>query len=282
MRAACLIPLLLSAAVVAAQPAQSPQELVRKVIANELQADQQDHTHWMYEQVSNVPAPRKTTIVVETPSGDINYLDAIDGHPLSPQERSAEDQRVQRFVNDPDAQRKARKASSSDDKQSTELFAMLPDAFLFTNAGTQDGNLKLSFKPNPDFTSHSSQAYVFHKMDGFLIVNTREDRLVEISGRLTNGVEFLGGLLGHLDRGGTFDVRREEIAPGHWAITRLKVDMNGKILFFKTIAVQQDEIHSHFQRISDAITLSQAEAMAQKQCSTTAQASQATLLQPSR
>jgi len=65
--------------------------------------------------------------------------------------------------------------------------------------------------------------------------------------------------------GGIFDVRREAVSPGHWFITKLKVNMNGKALIFKTIAVQQDEIHSHFQPIPDSTTLHQAEALAQKQ-----------------
>ena len=98
-----------------------------------------------------------------------------------------------------------------------------------------------------------------------MILNVKADRLVEISGQLTHGVEFAGGLLGHLDPGGTFDVRREEIAPGHWAITKLEVNMNGKILFFKTINVQQDEVHSHFRRIPDSTTLLEAEKMAESQ-----------------
>jgi hypothetical protein len=102
-------------------------------------------------------------------------------------------------------------------------------------------------------------------MDGFVILNIKADRLVEISGRLTHGVEFGGGLLGHLDPGGTFDVRREEVAPGYWAITKLKVNMNGKILFFKTIAVQQDEVDSHFRKIPDSTTLVEAEKMAEVQ-----------------
>jgi muramoyltetrapeptide carboxypeptidase LdcA involved in peptidoglycan recycling len=102
-------------------------------------------------------------------------------------------------------------------------------------------------------------------MDGFVIVNTKENRLVEISGTLTHGVLFGGGLFGHLDAGGSFDVHREELEPGHWAVTRLKVNMNGKALFFKTIAEHQDEVHSHFKRIPDTTTLEQAEAMAQKQ-----------------
>jgi hypothetical protein len=224
----------------------------------------------MYQVIANVPAPSKTTVVVETKNGDVNYLDYIGGHPLTPDQRTAEDRRIQRFISDPDQQSKARRASAADDQKSSQLFAMLPDAFLFQYAETNGDTIKLAFHPNPDFTSHSSEAYVFHKMDGFVIVNTRENRLVEISGRLTNGVEFAGGLFGHLDPGGTFDVRREEIAPGHWAIAKLRVNMNGKILFFKTIAVQQDEVHSHFQRIPDATTLAQAEVLAQKQCAGTA------------
>ena len=272
MRSAIFIPLLISAAALAAQtlpppvttPAIAPNDLVRKVVTNEIQADNADHTHWMYQNIANVPTPKKTQTVVETRNGDLNYLEEIDGHPLTPQQRSAEDERVRRFINDPDQQQKARRDGAEDDKKSAQLFAMLPDAFIFQNAGADGDNLKLTFHPNPDFTSHSSEAFVFHKMDGFVIVNTKENRLVEISGNLTHGVAFAGGLFGHLDPGGTFDVRREEIAPGHWAIVKLKVNMNGRVLFFKTIAVQQDEVHSHFQRVPDATTMEQAEALAEK------------------
>jgi hypothetical protein len=276
MRPAFLIPLLLSVAAMALQspaPTSVPaNELVQRVITNELKADQQDHSHWMYRCVTNAPAPAKKKTVVQTKNGDVNYVEEIDGHPLTPQQRSAEDEKIRKFISDPDEQRKARRDGAADDRKSTELMAMLPDAFIFQYAGTSGesagssgGNVKLAFHPNPEFTSHSSEAYVFHKMDGFVIVNTKEDRLVEISGTLTNGVEFGGGLFGHLDPGGAFDVRREEVAPGLWAITKIKVDMNGKILFFKTIAEKQDEVHTHFQRVPDDTTMEQAEAMAQKQ-----------------
>jgi len=234
-------------------------------VGHELQEENQDHSHWMYQVVAKVPAPSKTTIVVETKDGDINYLDAVNGRPLSPREKGEEDRRLQRFVSDPGEQRKARNAGADDAKKSTEMFSMLPDAFLFKFAETNGDEVKLTFTPNPNFTSHSKEAYIFHKMDGFVIVNTKAQELVEISGHLTNEVEFVGGLLGHLNAGGIFDVRREAVSPGHWFITKLKVNMNGKALIFKTIAVQQDEIHSHFQPIPDSTTLHQAEALAQKQ-----------------
>ena len=268
MRVAFLISLLLPIATLTAQapstPSLAPNDLVRRVITNEIKADNDDHSHWMYQVQINVPAPKKTHTIVETQKGNIDYLDEIDGRPLTPQQKSAEDRRIQRFVSDPDQQRKARKSNEADDKKSAQLFAMLPDAFIFQYAGATGDNMKLTFHPNPDFTSHSAESYVFHKMDGFVIVNTKENRLVEISGTLTHGVEFAGGLFGHLDAGGAFDVRREEIAPGNWAITKLKVNMKGKALFFKTIGSQQDEIHSHFQRVPDSTTLAQAEDLAQK------------------
>ena len=102
MRAAFVIPLLIAAASQAqppsAQPAMSPNDLVRKVVANEIKADNQDQSHWMFQVVTNLPAPSKTQAVVETKNGNITYLEDINGHPLTPQQRTREDQRVQQFV----------------------------------------------------------------------------------------------------------------------------------------------------------------------------------------
>jgi hypothetical protein len=249
----------------AAQPPQpTPNDVVRNVVNNELRADAADHTHWMYTLIENTAPHTKVSTVVETANGNINQLDKLDGHPLTPEQKSAEQQRLQSFVSSPDQQKKATRASEEDDKKSEQMFAMLPDAFLFKYAQTEGDDVKYTFTPNPDFTSHSSQSYVFHKMDGFVIVNAKENRLVEIAGRLTNGIEFAGGLLGHLDPGGTFDVQRKEVGPNHWEITHLVVNMNGKILFFKTIAEQQNETHRNFQRIPDSTTLQQAMVMAEK------------------
>jgi hypothetical protein len=71
-------------------------------------------------------------------------------------------------------------------------------------------------------------------------------------------VTFGGGLLGHLDKGGKFEVRQEEVAPGEWEMTVLGVDMKGKALLFKTLGVQETENHSDFQRVPDDLTLAEA------------------------
>jgi hypothetical protein len=242
-------------------PNLSPNDLVRRIVNHELEADDQDHSHWMYKDVTRIPLPEKEKMVVETRDGDLARLDEIDNQPLTPAQCGAEAARIRSFVADVSAQRKAQRASDADDRKSADLFGILPDAFLFHVAQTNGDTLKLAFAPNPAFRSHTMEELVFHQMDGFLTVNTRENRLVEISGTLTHGVQFFGGLLGHLDPGGTFDVRLDEVAPEIWKISRMKVNMYGKVLFFKTVGDQEDETRSDFKPVPDSTTMAQAEQM---------------------
>ena len=53
-------------------------------------------------------------------------------------------------------------------------------------------------------------------------------------------------------------MKRVEIAPGDWELTDLTVNMQGKALLFKNIAVQQKEVHSNFERMPDEITMADA------------------------
>ena len=243
----------------------APGDLVRRVVQHELKADNDDHTHWIYKDTVKIPAPPKEKTVIETPNGNLACLEQIDNHPLTPEQRSAEAQRIRAFVSDAGAQRKAQKASLADDRKSAELFAMLPDGFTFKTAETNGDQTKLTFEPNPAYHTHSMEQYVFHHMTGFVVLNTHEDRLVEISGRLPRGVEFGGGLLGRLDSGGTFDVQLTNVAPSVWKISRLKINMHGRLLFFKTIGDQQDETRSDFRKVPDGLSFTEAENMLMKQ-----------------
>jgi hypothetical protein len=80
-------------------------------------------------------------------------------------------------------------------------------------------------------------------------------------------VKFLGGLLGHLNKGGTFLVKQQDLGSGHWELTTMDVQMNGKALFFKTIAVREQETDTHFQQVPDDMTLQQALEVLQKDAS---------------
>ena len=236
----------------------SANELIRKVITNELKFQDDAHGRWMYRLDKEESGKKLVQEIVETRNGSLSRFLSIDGHPLDAKQQQRENQRLQRLVSHPDEQRKLQQASNKKAEQGGRLFNILPDVFVFSYAGRQGDLATLTFKPNPNFKPPSIEARVLHAMQGEMTVDTKQERLAAISGHLMDDVKFGGGLLGHLDKGGKFEVRQAEVAPGQWEMTVLGVDMKGKALLFKTVGMQETEIHSDFHRVPDGLTLAEA------------------------
>ena len=101
-------------------------------------------------------------------------------------------------------------------------------------------------------------------MQGNLWLDTKQSRLAGISGRLTREVKFAGGFLGHLDPGGTFEVKQAEVVPGCWEMMLLNVHMKGRALFFKSIAVDERYSRSELKRVPDDLTAAKGAEMLEK------------------
>jgi hypothetical protein len=241
---------------------QNPQidadRLAQDVFRNEIDAQIHDRSLWSYRELKRDDGKQKLFAVCQTNDGEIDRLLAVNGQELSPEQRQAEDQRIQKMIDQPGQMRRKQKEQHEDAIQEQKLMRMFPDAFHFQYEGTQGSLIKLKFTPNPNFHPSGHAAKVFHDMEGILLVDNRQKRLAEISGQLTSEVRFFGGLLGHLDKGGTFLVRQQDMGSGHWELTSMDIEMNGKALFFKTIAVREKETDSNFRQILDGTTLQQA------------------------
>jgi hypothetical protein len=240
------------------QSGMSANELVRNVVANELKSQADDHRHWMYRLEKEESGRKQVQEILETSSGSLARLFSINGRALDAKQQQQESQRTQRLVSHPEEQRKLQQASNKKAEQGARLFRLLPDEFVFRYARSQGDLVTLTFRPNPTFQPSSLEARVFHCMEGEMTVDTKQERLAEIKGHLMEDVKFGGGLLGHLDKGGQFHVTQAEVAPGHWEMTFLSVDMKGKALLFKTIGAHETENHSDFHRVSDDLTLAEA------------------------
>jgi hypothetical protein len=243
----------------------SANDLARKVVAHELQFQNEGLGHWMYRLEKEESGRKQVQTIIETKDGSLSRLLSIDGRPLDAKQQQKENQRIQRLVSNPDEQRKLQQASNKKAEQGERLFNILPDVFVFEYAGIQGDVVKLNFRPNPKFQPPSLEARVFQGMEGEMTVDIKQERLAAIGGHLMEDVKFGGGLLGHLDKGGRFEVQQTEVAPGHWEMTVLCVEMKGKALLFKTISVQQTENHSDFQRVAENLTLAEAAAMLNRQ-----------------
>ena len=236
--------------------AQDSKALVAKAVKSELAADANDHSLWRYRDEQR--EANKVSIVVNTRQGSVKRLIEKNGQPLSQGATQAEDSRLQDFIHDPAKLAKQRRDAEHDDRNATALLKMLPEAFIWTPKAHGAETLTLHFEPDPNFNPPDMQSRVLSAMNGDLVINEKQQRIQEISGKLTRDVTIGWGLLGRLHQGGTFRVLRREIAPTVWEITETHVHIEGKALLFKNIGQQQDEIQTDFTPVPASTTLEQA------------------------
>jgi hypothetical protein len=244
-------------------PAQAPDAgdangLAREVIEHEIQSQIHDQSLWHYRQLKEEKGKQKRFDVYQTKQGEISRLLEVNGEPLSARQEREEAERIGKLATHPDAMREEQRKQSEDADKARKLLRIYPEAFLFRLEGMEGTRARLHFAPNPNYDPSGREAEVLHHMEGNLLVDVQQKRLAEIEGTLQSSVKFAGGLLGHLDQGGTFRVKQKDLGSGAWQMELLHVNMNGKALFFKTIAVHQTESSSDFQPLPADLTVERA------------------------
>jgi hypothetical protein len=235
--------------------------VVRDILQNELRAQAEDRSLWCYRKLTDKDGKQQLFAACQTKTLEIDRLMAVNGKPLTEQQWNQENQRIEQLLNNRSQLKKEKQQQREDGEQATHLLKMLPDAFLFQQESIEGNRITLHFTPNPTFRASGSSEMVFHHMEGTLTLDLKQERLVEISGRLSSEVKFAGGLLGHLDKGGTFYVKQQEVGPGCWEMTSMDVQMNGKALFFKTISVRTRELDTDFHAVPTAASVQQVAAL---------------------
>jgi hypothetical protein len=238
--------------------AQDAKQIVQQAVNAELAANRDDQSHWKYRERE---AGGMESIVVETENGAISLRVQEGGRPVSPAERKANEEQIEKFIHDPSLQQKQKRDGLHDEKDAAELLNLLPQAFAWKVEGETAETISLAFTPDPNFHPPDMEARVMGEMEGTLIVDKKAHRIRTMKGHLSEDVNIGFGILGRLRKGGTFNVERREVAPGLWQITETHVHIDGRALFFKTIGQQEDEVKSEFAQVPPGTTLEQAAAM---------------------
>jgi hypothetical protein len=233
------------------------EQAIRAAVASEFEASKTDKSIWMYRDTDNTPGKDAVYNTVETRDGTLRRMIELNGQPLTGAAAQAETQRIEQYVHDPAAQARARKNGAHDDAQAAELLKMLPEAFIWTIADQNPEGVTLDFRPNPNFSPPDMQSRVMGTMGGQLIIARDGNRIRTLRGSLLNEVLIGWGILGKLDKGGSFDIERRMVGDGHWQITQTHVHITGHALVFKTIGQEEDEVKTDWHP-SPAETLEQA------------------------
>ncbi len=129
-----------------------------------------------------------------------------------------------------------------------------PAAFYFDYVGRKKDVVQFSFRPNPDFSPKDRETQMYCGMEGSLWIDAAQERMVEIKGKLTRDVSFGWGVFGRLYKGGIYEIAQTELAPGQWRITRLNVDVKGRILFFDSFRFLRKETDTRLHPTPESMT----------------------------
>jgi hypothetical protein len=243
------------------RPAISANELAHQAVENE-HKHSADPVYFLFRQRTEKPKGTQVKQIIETPQGMIGRLVSINDHPLSAEERRLDDERINRLL-DPAKMREKQEEQRKDAQRVRNMIASLDDAFNYEYDGTEPGPngktfTRMKFTPNPNFNPPTRETALLQGMNGVMVVDPNQKRIVKIDGTLFRDVTFGWGLLGRLQSGGRFVVAQQEISSGHWEITDLTLDFVGKALMVKSIKIQQKQKYSDFTRVPDNLSVAKA------------------------
>jgi hypothetical protein len=242
-------------------PVQSAHDLVRDVMYNELH-DRERDSHWEYRSQCLSEDGSLVREQVETDQGPVFRVIQRNGAPLDSAELRKEDERLDDYIHDSGQIAHVQHEHEQDEERLASIIALLPRAFLFRDEGPRQGDIRrISFRPDPAFVPSSYEERVVHALAGTLTVNVRLKRMIDMRGVVQERVNFGFGLLGRVDKGGTFEIHRRQVSPKHWKTDLVDVHIQGKVLLFKNIGKLERESRSEFRPVPSGTTLAEAEAM---------------------
>jgi len=233
-------------------------KFVRDAITNEIKQADADQTHWRYRFHREDEKGSYDREVVETKDGQLARTLLLNGQPLTPEQRAKDDERMKKLVDDPEDRAKRDKRAHDDGDKAKQMLKASPDAFIFKYDGVEDGLVRLTFFPNPHYNAPNRELQVFRSLSGKMWIDRSAMRLARIDGTLFEDVTFGWGLLGRLNKGGTFQVVQKKVGDDHWDIVSLDVNMQGHAIIFKSINVKQHQHLSDYHRVPDNLTMAQA------------------------
>jgi hypothetical protein len=176
----------------------------------------------------------ETRSVIETPEGRADRIVLLRDEPLTPEQQEKQEHRLEKLLSDRDAKKSELQDQKAETQRRIRMVQAFPKAFFFDFIGREKGLLHFDFFPNPEFSPKDRETQMYRGMEGTLWIEPRQERLVQIQGKLVKDVSFGWGILGRLSKGGIYEIAQTQLSPGTWRITSLNVDVKGRILLLNS------------------------------------------------
>ena len=263
LRMVVLASWVLAANTLQAQSSQAARQMVDTMLVHV--GNQSEHSNrYMYvsEERSDRTGGRLwTELVAETSVGKVRLLVAEDGKSLSAERAAAEKVRLADIAAHPDAFHQRELAVKNDEQHAEQMVTLLRKGFLFDEPRVEGGDLRIAFRPDPAYQPQSLEERVLHGMSGSILVDERTMELHRIEGRLPADVTIGFGLLGTIHAGSTFSTAHAPEPGNEWKTSAVDTQIDGKLLFFKSIGKREQVAHHDFKLLASDISVPQAVTM---------------------
>ena len=235
--------------------------LVQRALANEVHAASDTQHPMRYRLRKSSPRLTTTKEICETADGAVARLVAVNDAPLAAADEEREQARLNQLLSDPGKQRHRKQSQDQDTARALKVLRSLPKAFVYEYAGPEQGSgaavEKFNFKPNPRFDPPDLETQVLTQMAGEIWVDSTQERVVRLEGRLQQDVDFGWGILGRLYKGGTIRIVQADVGDHQWRIVHFDMKMSARVVF-KTKSFDTAEDQSQFVTVPAGLKYQQA------------------------
>jgi hypothetical protein len=198
---------------------------------------------------------------IETPEGSVARLVQRDGRPLTPDEDSAERDRLNALVASPSDFARHIRREQDNKKMGANLLNLMSDAMLWSYApgqpqlpsppsGSPPGQpptqpspqptpdpplVVLDFKPNPNWSPPDIEAEPLTGLEGRVWIDARARRVVRLEGDLFHAINIGWGVVAHIYPGGTVLLQQTKVAGDRWIVSHIVEQLTVRALMVKTV-----------------------------------------------
>ena len=187
--------------------------------------------------------------IIESKDGAVARLIQRDGRPLTPDEDTAERERLQDMLDSPAAFSKHIKGDTTGKKTAVEVIRSVPDAMLFTYVPGQPQRehaaagappeVVIDFEPNPAYHAPTMAGEALTGLKGRAWIDPRTHFLTRMEGHIFQPVS-LGLVLAKIYPGGELLFEQAEVVPNRWLFTHFAEHLNIRALMVKTMKQNSD------------------------------------------
>jgi hypothetical protein len=205
----------------------------------------------------------KTYRVLIIDGSPYNVVQAINGQPVSLDEKAAEERKLRKEIErrQKESERERERRVAKYDKEQNRDHRMLQemvDAFEFKIAGEAqiDGHQcwVMDAEPKPGFEPSDHEGHVLKGMKGKLWIDKASNQWVKVRAEVVKPVTFFG-FLAKVGPGTAFDLQQEPIADGVWLPKAFNIRVRASALGFVNENSEHSETYLDYEPMPQALAV---------------------------